>query len=114
MSDTSHSAPRPVSLVTILALFVCLGLVYLALRYTYLRHSEAAVYNIPAENMSKDDAWQATPDSRLQYLHELRAKHEAQLGAYGWVDQKNGVVQIPIDRAMELTVQHYGSQSSPK
>jgi hypothetical protein len=30
---------------------------------------------------------------------------EGQLNSYGWVDEKAGVARIPIERAMELTVQ---------
>ena len=30
---------------------------------------------------------------------------EGQLNSYGWVDEKSGVAHIPIERAMELTVQ---------
>ena len=33
------------------------------------------------------------------------SKQEAILGSYDWVDQKNGVVRIPIERAMELLAQ---------
>ena len=39
---------------------------------------------------------------------DLKQYHEQQdqiLKSYGWVDQKNGVARIPIDRAMDLTLQ---------
>jgi hypothetical protein len=36
-----------------------------------------------------------------QYLEE----ENAVLNSYGWVDQKAGVVRIPIDRAMDLLLQ---------
>lgn len=35
-------------------------------------------------------------------LQELHAREEMELNSYGWVDQENGVVRIPIDRAIEL------------
>jgi hypothetical protein len=35
-------------------------------------------------------------------LGEHRAKEEKLLHSYGWVDQKSGVVRVPIDRAKEL------------
>ena len=49
------------------------------------------------------------PNPRLQSdpfaeLDLLRAREEARLGSYGWVDQSAGVVHIPIDRAMDLLV----------
>lgn len=40
-------------------------------------------------------------DPRLQELRDL--EHE-ELTTYGWVDKDQGVVRIPIDRAMDLVV----------
>ncbi|HEV3218023.1 MAG TPA: hypothetical protein VGZ27_20015 [Vicinamibacterales bacterium] len=50
------------------------------------------------------------PAPRLQInpredLRELRSAEDAALTSYGWVDQNGGVVRIPIDAAMKLTVQ---------
>jgi hypothetical protein len=36
---------------------------------------------------------------------EILEKQDRTLASYDWVDQKNGVVRIPIDKAMELLVQ---------
>ena len=45
---------------------------------------------------------QAHPDTDLQgYLKE---QHKI-LDSYGWVDRKNGVVRIPIQRAMNILLQ---------
>ena len=38
-------------------------------------------------------------------LRELRAREDAELNSYGWIDRKAGAVRIPIDRAMELILQ---------
>jgi hypothetical protein len=38
-------------------------------------------------------------------LNSERLKEEQQLNSYGWVDEKSGVVRIPIERAMELMAQ---------
>lgn len=46
-----------------------------------------------------------TPAERKALLAEHRAKELAESASYGWVDQKAGVVRLPIDRAIELTVQ---------
>jgi len=35
-------------------------------------------------------------------LKNLRTEEEIQLGSYGWVDEEKGVIQIPIDRAIEV------------
>jgi hypothetical protein len=34
----------------------------------------------------------------------LAAQQEARLNSYGWVDRTNGIVHIPIERAMDLIV----------
>jgi hypothetical protein len=43
-------------------------------------------------------------DERTQ-LDQIRLKEEKTLATYGWVDQKAGVVRIPIERAMDLIAQ---------
>jgi len=50
------------------------------------------------------------PNPRLQEhpaveLQILRRHEDEILNSYGWVDQKAGVVRIPIDKAMDLLVQ---------
>lgn len=50
------------------------------------------------------------PEPRLQTnprqdLADLRAKEDDLLGSYGWVDRNAGVVRIPIDAAMRLTLE---------
>ena len=38
-------------------------------------------------------------------LQQLDADQVEQLNSYGWISEPDGVAHIPIDRAMELTVQ---------
>ena len=50
------------------------------------------------------------PEPRLEEdergeLKDVRLGEEDKLYSYGWVDEKAGVVRIPIDRAMELIAQ---------
>jgi len=50
------------------------------------------------------------PPPRLQTdprndLLELRAQEVLTLGTYGWIDKEQGIVRIPIARAMELTAE---------
>jgi hypothetical protein len=42
---------------------------------------------------------------RLQFTGEV-AKQDQVLASYDWVDQKNGVVRIPIDRAIDIIAEH--------
>lgn len=52
----------------------------------------------------------ARPDEELQ---GLRAHEEDVLNHYGWQDQKNGIVHIPIQKAMDLVAQQgpYGGKT---
>ena len=58
------------------------------------------------------------PEPRLETnerteIRDFRLKEEQTLNSYGWVDQKAGVVRIPIDRAMQLLAQR-GLPTTPK
>lgn len=48
-----------------------------------------------------------TPKERATRLIEMRSKEQKQSTSYGWIDQQKGAVQLPIDRAVELTIQEY-------
>lgn len=53
---------------------------------------------------------QEPPTPRLQTqpfkdVYQLKTEQLGALHAYGWIDKANGVVHIPIERAMELTLQ---------
>jgi hypothetical protein len=108
MTEPQSPAPRPVSLVAIIAVFVLLSLFGVLAEKAYLPGRSPLPQNETPENLSKDMAWKATPETRRAYLAELRKKQAEQAAAYGWVDQKNGVVQLPIARAMEIIVQENG------
>ncbi len=50
------------------------------------------------------------PEPRLQVnlkadLARVRAEENEALESYGWVDKNLGIVRIPIERAMELTIE---------
>jgi hypothetical protein len=66
---------------------------------------------VPAEYpLAVSQGERLPPEPRLQTnpredLRELRAKEHALLGSYGWVDKNAGVVRIPIDDAMKLTIE---------
>ena len=77
--------------------------------FQYLLHREGG---IPASRIESpaQDARQLPPEPRLEEtpasdLQEMRAAEEQVLHNYAWLDQENGIVRLPIDRAMELIVQ---------
>jgi hypothetical protein len=47
-------------------------------------------------------------DANAEDLIALRKKEAAMLAATEWVDRKQGIVRIPIERAMELLVKEKG------
>lgn len=51
-------------------------------------------------------------DERTE-IFPFRESEEKQLHSYGWVDEKAGVMRIPIDRAMQLVAEH-GLNTTPK
>ncbi len=52
-----------------------------------------------------------TPEQRLR---ELQAQDRMTLSNYGWVDRPNGIVRIPIDRAMLLVVEDWNYEEQAK
>jgi hypothetical protein len=60
----------------------------------------------------------AFPQPRLERnerleINDFLLREEQVLDSYGWVDQKTGVVRIPIERAMQLIAQR-GLPTTPK
>jgi hypothetical protein len=86
--------------VTIATLMVGFALFAVVLYYVYFpRHTGAFA----------DDGIH-TSLVRRENLAKLHEKEAKQSTSYAWVDQKTGVVQLPLDRAMELTLQKYASK----
>jgi hypothetical protein len=94
-----------------LGLFLVGVIVHVAvyLLFGYFSGREAAAtpraYPLAAEQENR-----LPPEPRLQVnprqdLRDLRAKENAELGGYHWIDRNAGIVRIPIDEAMKLTLQ---------
>ncbi len=109
MSDTPALPARPVSLFSVIFVLALFAVFLLVIRWTY-EPATVSPQNAAAENSPKDLEWRATAANRRKALEEHKAKEAAQATGYAWIDQKAGVVQLPIDRAMELTAQKYGAK----
>ena len=109
MSDIPATPARPVSLFTIVFLFAVFAAFLLVIRYFYNPTTTPAFTGTP-ENITKETEWRSNPATRRQALNELQETQAKQAGKYGWVDQKAGVVQLPIERAMELTARDLNSK----
>jgi len=51
-----------------------------------------------------------TPKERADRLIDMRSKEQKQASSYAWIDQQKGSVQLPIDRAVELTIQEHNAK----
>jgi len=79
------------------------------LLFLYLSGTETT-RDTPDFPLAAGQATRVPPEPRLQItpredLRALRAREEEILGSYGWVDKTTGVVRIPIDEAIKLTLQ---------
>lgn len=101
----NDSSTKSVSWVSVATVFGCFALFLLLLQLGYRSHPSPALSAVAPEGFPAELAWKATPADRRLHLEELRNKQHAQATSYVWVDQTKGIVQLPLDRAMELTVQ---------
>ena len=102
MSDSSSnfSFPHRPPVFTTMIVLVCFALFgWLALKI-YTPHANAVDLVTGVK----------TPEERKQLLREHRDKEHHDSTTYGWVDQKAGVVRLPIDRAIDLTVQEHAKK----
>jgi hypothetical protein len=91
MSDNSSNRAPLVAIIGIFALFALfLGVIY----FVYLPRHTGAFTDDGIHNAKQ----------RKDNLKALRDKEAAQARDYAWVDQKAGVVRLPLERAMELTL----------
>ena len=99
MSDfpASFSFPHRTPVFTTVLVLVCFALFGWLARKAYAPHA-ATVDRIEGVR---------TPADRAALLAEHRAAELAAATTYGWVDQKAGIVRLPLDRAMELVAQEH-------
>ena len=102
MSDSSSnfSFPHRTPVFTTVLVLVCFALFGWLARKVYAPHA-ATVDKIEGVR---------TPADRAALLAEHKAKEHVAATTYGWVDQSAGIVRLPIDRAMELTVKEHAKK----
>lgn len=98
MDPTSQSPQTPKSIsLGALAGFLAVGLVLLLL---FLFGTEAL-----RNFVTKEEDYEAKRSvQRVEIRDKVLAQADADLNRYAWKNQDKGVVQLPIQRAMELTV----------
>lgn len=91
-----------------LGLFVTLVLLLALMAGVFRYFSKSQSLGPPASPFA--DLRTLPPQPRLQVeprmdLEHLRAREDAVLNSYGWVDPRAGIVRMPIDRAMDRLLQ---------
>ncbi|MDQ5978855.1 MAG: hypothetical protein QG602_1829 [Verrucomicrobiota bacterium] len=93
-SPSSFSFPHRTPVFTAVVVILCFAAFGWLARRIY----------VPQASTVEPVAGVLTPVERKTLLAEQRTKEQAAATTYGWVDQSKGVVRLPIDRAIELTV----------
>jgi hypothetical protein len=92
-------------------LFVAAVLIHVMVWLLFLYFSGRESARVASEYpLAAGQQTRVPPEPRLQThpredLLALRAREDAVLNSYGWVDKTAGVVRIPIDEAIKLTAQ---------
>jgi hypothetical protein len=102
--ETSDASGFYVSMFA-LALAVAIAMVLLLLVWLFGRFEASAERGDPLQSALADD--QVPPAPRLETssgaaLSEFVTREDKDLATYGWIDRRQGVVRLPIDRAIEL------------
>ena len=51
-----------------------------------------------------EEQWRFSDEGSKARLVEVQGRVRSEINTYKWIDQNAGVVQLPLDRAIELTV----------
>ena len=115
MSPEAHHESSDVDFRGILAFAAALiavaAVVHLLIYVLFGYFTRREGVTMPAEYpLAAEQANRLPPEPRLQTdprqdLADMRAQDDELLGSYGWVDKNAGVVRIPIEAAMKLTLE---------
>jgi hypothetical protein len=112
MSDTpqSYAFPQRAPIFTAVVVIVGVLLFGYLIRKTYAPAAPVNPRgNVNAADFAEDQRWKLNADGRAQALADLRTK-ELAANSYDWVDQKAGIVRLPIDQAIKLTVRDHAKK----
>jgi hypothetical protein len=106
-SDVDIRAVLAFGAALLVAAVLIHGLVALLFWYFVGREARRQTIQYPLAITQRE---RLPPEPRLQVnprqdMRDLRAHEDEILTTYGWVDKSAGIVRIPIDQAMKLTIE---------
>ena len=89
---------------------VVLAITLFAMKWTFNYFAKIEPLGPPASPLARATQREPLPSPFLQVhphgeLEDYCVAQQKQVSTYGWVDQQSGVVRIPIDRAMDMSLQ---------
>ena len=112
MSDQPQSYAFPQRAPVFTAFVVIVGILLFAVFVGKFYRGSAPVNprgNTNPADVAEDQRWKLSAEGRAAVLAKLR-QDAVDANSYGWVDQKAGVVRLPIDQAIQLTVVEYAKK----
>lgn len=102
----SYAFPQRAPIFTAFVVLVGIGIFgwVVARHYDHAKPVNPLALSNPAD-FGEDVRWKMDSKGRAKRLSDLRAHEATDATTYGWVDQKTGVVRIPVQRAMDLIVE---------
>jgi hypothetical protein len=112
MKKSWHIAQEPdrvatarLLLISALALVVALAGVLAAAQMLHHSSASASPEARPSAAAGRPSPLEQGLLERVERGIQLQTEQKKRLAAYGWVDRRAGIANIPIERAMELRVQ---------
>jgi len=107
-TDIDTSVGYKFALWLVVAMLISVGIVYGTFWFfeNQTQSADAAAQQYPlAVGQAKNPPAPNLQTQPFKDVYLLRQGEAEKLGSYGWVDKQGGIARIPIDRAMELTLQ---------
>jgi hypothetical protein len=86
------------------------ALVHVALWFLLERYETTAQRGDPVISpLTEEDSRPPGPNLQHESLNDydtFKAAEEKTLNSYGWIDKQQGIVRIPVSRAMDLVLEH--------
>ncbi len=104
-----EESPRPAVLSAIaLAALIVVSLVICAGFVVWLQREGTIPNPAPKKaQLPPEPRLEATPSETLE---RVRREEHVRANTYGWIDRKNGVIRVPVARAMELMLEREGDE----